>query len=91
MQSGFASSAPHNRLEDSENYQAKPEINRQSGVNMARHVSRSRWQVRNEDKVNRISRQNGDQSLNEISHRGSGHRSTSVQREGPWEDLALSI
>jgi hypothetical protein len=82
MQSGFASSASRNRLEDSENYQAKPEINRQSDVNVTRHVPRSWRQVRNEDKVNRVPRQNGDQSLNEISHCGFGHRSPRISARG---------
>jgi hypothetical protein len=60
VQSGFASSASCNRLEDSENYQAEPEINRQACVNVKRHVPRSWRQVRNEDKVNRIPCQNGN-------------------------------
>jgi hypothetical protein len=90
VQSGFASSAARDRLEDSENYQAKPEINCQSGVNVTRHVPRSWRQVRNEDKVNRISCQNGNQGLDEISHCGFGHRCTSDQRD--WvSPTALSI
>jgi hypothetical protein len=74
VESGFPSSASRNSLEDSKNHKAKPEIDRQSSVDMIRQVPRSGRQVRNQDKVNRISRQNGDQSLDEISHRGFGHR-----------------
>src|SRR2546426_6902544 len=90
-----SSSASRDRLENSENYQTEPEINHQSRVNVTRHVPRSRRQIRNQDKVNGISRQNGDQSLNEISHCGFGHRSPRISarglgRLGTWH-LAISI
>jgi hypothetical protein len=41
MQPGFPSAASRNRFEDSENYQAEPEINRQTRVNVTRHVPRA--------------------------------------------------
>ena len=93
MESGFSASSSHNRLEDAKSDEAKPEINRQPCVNVVRHVSCSGRQVRNEDEVNDVSRQNSNESLSEISHCGSRHRWASDQREraGETQHLALGI
>jgi hypothetical protein len=47
-------------LYDSEHHQAKPEVNHEAKIQMRRDVPRRLWKVRHQQKVNSVSRHDGD-------------------------------
>ena len=56
------------RLDGAEDNQAYPKIYQHSQVNSWRHVPCWRRQVRHQEEIQNVARQNRNQSLDEVSH-----------------------
>jgi hypothetical protein len=49
------------RLDDSQHYEAKPEVNDEAEIQMGRDVPGRLWKVRHKQKIDSVSRHDGDQ------------------------------
>lgn len=61
-------------LDNAKDNQAKPEIYGQSYIVLERGMLDGRREVRDEQRVNRIPRQHGNQGMNEVTHCRFRHR-----------------